>query len=643
MPKSLFLSVASGALALAASAHARDAGPPPLDEVVVTANRSPERLDRVGVQMTVLDAQDIRSAQTPVLVELLARTPGISFSRNGPVGSVTQVYVRGAEPGQTVVLIDGVKLNNPAAPDTAYNFANLLIPDVSRIEILRGPQSVLWGSQAIGGVINMITAEAKQPFEGEASAEGGSHAWGMGRASLGGKSERVSWRAAAAYLSTAGVSAFDKGTEADGFRHVGASGQAMVTLSDNVSLDLRGVVSRGRVDFDGFPPPLFEFADTREYGVTTDVVGYAGLNAALFDGRLKNRFALAYTRTDLKDHNPDQAPDDVTFSSRGRNRRFEYQGAFAVTDDWTAVFGAETERSTMRSAAPFSSVVTRQETVNSGYLQIRGEATPGLSLSGGVRYDDHSSFGGHAVGQAAIAWRPGRGSTLLRASWGQGFKAPSLYQLGSEFGNSGLRPETANGWDAGVDQTLFGGRVQVSAAWFQRRTKDQIDFFTCPFAGPATGLCLGADGLPRFGYYANIARTKTRGVELSGRADLTEALKLSANYTWLDARDDAPDSPNFNRRLARRPKHDANAELAYEAQPFSAAVTTEYVGARFDDAGNLVRLKSYVLWDVRASYALTARIEAFGRIENLFDKRYETIAGYGELGRTAYAGLRARF
>ena len=644
-----FLSVAAGALALALPAFAREAGPSPLDEVVVTANRSPERIDRVGQQITVLTAEDLRAYQSPVLTDLLARTPGVSFSRNGPVGSVTQLYVRGAEPGQTVVLIDGVKLNNPADPGSAYNFGNLLVGDVDRVEILRGPQSVLWGSQAIGGVLNLITAMPQAPFQADATAEGGSHAWGMGRVGLGGKSDRLRWRATGAFLTTSGVSAYDKGAEADGYRNLGASGRAEVTLTPAATLDLRAVYSRGRQNFDGFPPPAFSFADTRDYGITDDLVGYAGLRVESLGGRLKSRLAVAYTDTGLKNFNPDQSATQVTFASRAHNRRFEYQGTLALAGAWTAVFGAESERSAMRSDSPSAfnpkpASLTRHADLDSGYLQVRGQALPGLTLAGGVRYDHHGDFGGHTVGQASVAWRPGMGSTLLRASWGQGFKAPSLYQLGSQYGNLALKPESANGWDAGVEQDLLDGRVQLTAAWFDRRTKDQIDFFSCPFSGGGGPLCLGAGGLPRFGYYANIARTKAHGAEISARADLTAALRLTANYTHLVARNDAAGSANFGKPLARRPKNAANADLTWKgASPLSAAVSASYIGQRFDNAAATVRLKSYVLWDLRAAYAVSPAVEIYGRVENLFDKRYETIATYGQLGRTAYAGVRARF
>jgi vitamin B12 transporter len=644
----LFLSTAAIALAAATTPAWAEMRPAEVGEIVVTANRSPERADRVGQSVTVVDAAELAARQTPVLTEILATLPGVSFSQNGPVGSVAQVYIRGAQPGQTVVLIDGVKLNNPAAPDSAYNFGNLLVGDVSRVEVLRGPQSVLWGSQAIGGVINLITAEPQKPFESDLTAEGGSYDWAYGRAGLGGKTDRVAWRAAAAYLTTTGVSAFDQGREPDGYHNVGATGRAEVTITDQLSLDLRGYYSRGRADFDGFPPPNFTFADTNEYGVTTDLVGYAGLNLALLDGRLKNRLAYAYTRSDLKDYNPDQAVTDVTFASRGRNERVEYQGTFAVTQAWTAVFGAESELSSMLTNAPSEfdpapPTVSRSARLNSFYLQARGDVLPGLTLTGGLRHDHHSDFGGHTVGQAALAWRLNGGATLLRASWGQGFKAPSLYQLGSDYGNANLRPETASGWDAGVEQRLAGGRAVVSATYFDRHTKDEIEFFTCLF-GTGDPLCVGQNGLFRFGYYANIGRTKARGVELSGQAQLTEALTFDANYTWLDARNDTPDSFAFGNRLARRPEHQANADLAYRwPNDLSTAVAARFVGERFDDIGNTVRLKSYTLWDIRASYPVTGAFEVYGRIENLFDKRYETIAGYGQLGRAAYAGVRARF
>lgn len=650
MRKSLFVSTtAAGLLAgLPFAAQAEDAGPTAVDAVVVTANRSPEAAGRVGQQITVLDRAELQSQQTPVLTDILARTPGLAVARNGGVGAPTQVYVRGAESGQTVVLIDGVKLNDPSLTDTGFNFGNLLVGDVARVEVLRGPQSVLWGSQAIGGVVNLITAEAERPFESNLTLEGGSDAWAYGRAGVGGKTDRAAWRANLSYLTTHGVSAFADGAERDGYRNLGASGKAKVALTDQLFLDLRAVYSRGRSEFDGFAAPTFAFGDTREYGVTEDFVGYAGLNLDLLEGRLTQRAAFAYTRTDRESFDPDQAITTTTFRSDGRNERFEYQGTYAVTERWTAVFGAETERSRMRSASPsaFDPDPTpgrRSARLDSVYAQVRGEVVDGLTLSGGLRRDEHDDFGGHTVGQLAAAWSLNDGATVLRASWGEGFKAPSLYQLGSEYGNAGLRPETAEGWDVGIQQGLAGGRVVVSAAWFERRAKDQIDFFSC-LSGSADPMCLGADGFPRFGYYANVARTETRGVELAARADVTEALTLDASYTWLDAENDTAGAANQGRRLPRRPEHAASAEATWRwPVGLSTTLAVRYAGDRFDDAANSRVVKGHVLWDLRGAYAVTDRVEVYGRVENLFDERYVTIRNYGQAGRTAYAGVRATF
>ncbi|CAN7331287.1 TonB-dependent receptor [Phenylobacterium sp. LjRoot219] len=654
MNSKLFVSTAFCVIAAAAPAavHAEAAAEvPAVDELVVVAGRTAERADRVGQQVTVITAETLQEKQTPLLTEILATTPGVSFSRNGGVGGTTNVYIRGAEPGQTVVLIDGVKLNDPSTTDAGFNFGHMLVGDIARVEILRGPQSVLWGSQAIGGVINLLTAVPTEPFETSLLAEGGSNDWAYGRAALGGKSERVSWRATAGYLTTSGISTFDEakgGRELDGYRNIGASAKADVAVTDQLSLDLRTIYSRGRNEMDGLVPPNFVFGDTRALGTTQDLVGYAGARLSLLDGRFTNRAGYAYTSTIRKNYDPDQAVTDVTFRASGRNERFEYQGAFEVTPVWTAVFGAETEKSKMRTASPSDfdpnpTPVHSSARLDSFYANLRGDVISNLTLSGGVRQDHHSDFGGNTVGQASAAWRLNEGKTVLRASWGQAFKAPSLYQLGSEYGNPTLDPESSHSWDAGVEHRMMDGRIVVSAAYFERKTKNQIDFFTC-LSAASDPLCVGANGVPRFGFYANTARTKAKGVELDADAQLTDALALSVNYTWVDARNDAETSRNFDKRLPRRPARVGNVEVSYDwPNALQTAVAVQYAGDRFDDAANRNVLKGYVLWDVRASYPVNEQVEVYGRVENLFDQSYETIRNYGQLGRAAYAGVRAKF
>ncbi|WP_374576150.1 TonB-dependent receptor plug domain-containing protein [Phenylobacterium sp.] len=614
-------------------------------ELIVTATRSPQPADRIGQSVSVIDAKAIRASQAISLGELVATTPGVNFTRNGPVGAAAQLRIRGAETDQTLVVIDGVKVNDPSAPGGGYNFSDVLVGDVSRIEVLRGAQSTLWGSQAIGGVVNIVTAEPTSPFEGSVLAEGGSDGTAYARAAIGGAQPRVVWRLAAGrYVTDGAASAYAKGAEKDGYRNTQASGRVRLLLTDQASVDLRALYSDGRTDFDGFPAPAYSFADTAEYGTTKDFVGYAGLNLALFDGALKSRLAYGYTRTDRDNYDPTQALTDKTFDSLGENRRVEYQGVWAISEAWTATFGAEHEEAKMRSASPSSydpnpAPDRAKASIDGVYAQAHGEVAPGLTLTAGVRHDNHDAFGGHTLGQLAAAWSLNGGDTVLRASFGQGFKAPTLYQLYGDYGNEGLEPEEADAWDAGIQQRFADGHVRVSATWFQRRSTNLIDFFTCTSSSDA--LC-APGGSPRFGYYANVAKASAHGIELAGEATFG-ALSGQANYTWTDTENRSAGA-NFGNELARRPKHEGNLALTY-VWPLGVSTTAavRYVGDSYDDAANATKLDAYALLDLRVSYPLNDRVELYARVENAGDEHYETISGYGAAGRTAFAGVRARF
>lgn len=653
MKTALYLSAATAALLLTATAASAQTVAALADaqsdavllgDVIVTANRSPQAASRVGQSVSVLTTEQIEASQAVSLVDLLVRTPGVSASSNGGPGQPAAVRIRGAEGDQTLVVIDGVKLNDPSAPGAGYNFGNLLSGDVARIEVLRGAQSTLWGSQALGGVVNIITAEPTQAFEASIDAEAGSRGTTYVRGGIGGATDRATWRLAASHYKTDGFSAAAVGSEDDGYENTGVSGRANVRLTDALSLDLRAVYSDAEVDFDGFAPPTFSFGDTAEYGTTKDFVGYAGLNLALLDGRLRNRVAYGYTRTDRQNFDPSQAPFDLTFDSRGENKRYEYQGVFDIRQGWTATFGAEHEDSKFESASSFSVTPDHGTAGLDGYYaQLQAEVAPGLTLTGGVRRDEHDTFGGKTLGQVAAAWALNDGSTILRASFGQGFKAPSLYQLYSEYGNKALNPEEADGWDAGVEQLLFNKRVTVSATYFDRDTTNQIDFASCTGTETIASapLCF-LNGVRRFGYYDNIAHTKAKGVELAAAGSLGP-VEIQANYTYTDATNESA-GPNLGRDLARRPQDTANLSATYVwPVRLSTTVAVRYAGESFDNASNSNRLDAYTLVDLRASYPINETLEVYGRVENVADEKYETTRTYGVAGRGAFVGVRARF
>lgn len=626
------------------AAHAEEAPVTDVSELLVTATRAPVDPSRVGQSVSLVTREMLEESQTLVISDAIARVPGVQVTRNGGEGQATALRIRGAETDQTLVLIDGVRLNDPSAVGAGYNFGNLIAGDIQHLEVLRGAQSVLWGSQAIGGVVNVATAEPTEALSGRISAEYGARDTGYFSAAASAKTGPAAWRIGASRFHTDGVSVARVGREADSYDNTQLTGRLDLSLPAGLGLDLRGFYSRGRNEYDGYPPPTYSFADTAEYGRTEDFVGYAGLKGSLLGGRLRNRLGLGYTQTDRITWDPDQAVTTVTFVAKGRNTRLEYQGVLDLGDDWKATFGLEQERSRMRTAAPSAfdpAPASQSFTVDltSGYFQVNGPVLPGLNLTGGLRRDDHETFGGQTLAQVAAAWSLNDGRSVLRASWGEGFKAPSLYQLNSEYGNSALRPERARIWDLSLQQDMLEGRLSVTAAVFRRVTRDQIDWVNC--FSPTQAFCAPA-GVARYGYYDNIARTTASGAELAGSLDL-DSLRIEAAYTWIDAKNRSAGVLN-GARLARRPEHQLNVTLSHEwSSGAEAALVVRYGGSSYDDAANTYRLRSYTLVDVRGSLPVSDTVELYGRIENLFDEDYEIVRNYGVAGRGLFVGVRARF
>ena len=607
------------------------------DEIVVTANREARPVDTVGQAVTVIDLATIEQRQAVVVSDLLRQTPGVTVTRNGGIGTTTSVNIRGADSDQTVALIDGVKLNDPSSPGGGFNFGNLLVGNIARIEVLRGPQSVLWGSQAIGGVVNLITRQPTDDLSINVRGEGGSFGTGQGFANISGKAGPVSASIGGGFLTTDGISAYAPGREADGYRNYGANGSVSVALADAVSVDVRGFYSNGRTEIDGFPAPTFSFGDTREYGDAEQWTGYTGLNAALFDGRFRNRIGYAHTSSNRTNTDPDGIPTE-TFRGKGRNDRFDYQGSFDVTDAVFATFGVEREVSRFTSSSYGGTPTIGRARLFGVYGQLAVTPIANLTLTGGVRHDDHNVFGGATVFAGSGVWSPNRGNTLLRASYSEGFKAPTLYQLQSEYGNALLTPERSQGWDAGITQRGLDGAVEASATWFDRTSKDLIAFISCPPAG--TGICAGRP----FGTYDNIARAEAKGLEFALKLRPVEAVTVAAAYTWLDAENRSAGTAYFGRKLARRPADSLTVNADYRwGFGLGVGATVTMIGDSFDNASNTRRLDGYVLTDLRASFPVTERIEVYGRVENLFDERYQTIFQYGTPGRAAYGGVRLSY
>ncbi|WP_235977445.1 TonB-dependent receptor plug domain-containing protein [Sandaracinobacteroides hominis] len=635
----LLLAAALGTAA-AIPAHAND-----MDDIVVSVSRQSLSADQIAGSLSVLDKPAIDRAGDLVISDLLLRTPGVSLTRNGGYGTTTAVRIRGAESEQTVLLIDGVKLNDMASAGGGYNFANLLTGDASRIEILRRPQSILWGSQAIGGIVSVETPLATRPLEGSLDLEGGSRGTVSARAALGAVRGPLSVRVAGQVFTTSGVSAISPdfgGTEADGYSNQSLTGRAVLQLSPALSADFRGYHASGRTDIDSTR------ADSAEVAYTSEYAGYAGLVLATLDGRLRHRLGFSQTGTDRANFNPTLARQQ-TFDANGRTRRVDYQGNFDLRKGISAVFGAEHEESRFRSVSPPASLsrpvpepARGQSATDSVYAQLSLEPLNGLTLSGGLRFDEHDSYGGKLLGAAGAVWRTPIGATL-RASWSEGFKAPTLYQRFSEYGNDRLRPEQARGWEVGAEQPLFGERLFLGATWFQRKSSDLIIYTGCA-AVSSNPLCFTPAGQPRAGYYENVSEAFAHGVEAVVRASPLDGLTLEGNYSLAASEDRSPGSATNGLQLPRRPRQSWYLGAGYAPSAgYRLAVSIRHSGEAFDNASHSIRLAPYTLVDLRAELPVSDEIRLVVRADNLFDTRYQTAYRYGTLGRSLYAGLRARF
>jgi len=626
MKTALYLSVAASAVALCSTGAFAQSVDRPEDEelgsetIVVTANRTERAISQVGESVTVVEEKEIVNRQPSDVLDVLRTVPGVTFNRNGGIGTNAGVSIRGAESDQTVVLIDGVKLNDPASPGGGFNFGPLLLGNIARVEVVRGSQSVLYGSQAIGGVVNLITREPTEELGMFARAEYGARDTAELTGNVSGRFGPVAASIGASYLHTDGISAFSEargGAERDGFESLGVNGRIDIALSENLSIDLRGFYADGEVGIDGFPAPDYVFADVDEVSYRNDFVGYAGLNADFLDGRFRNRLGFAYTNIDRRNFNFDT--DTETFDANGENRRYEYQGVFDAAEFVELVFGAEREESDFRSGTDEADVW-----INSVYGQVNLSPVTGLSLTGGVRYDDHETFGDATTFAASGAYTPNSGDTVVRASYGEGFKAPSLYQIYSTYGNPALLPEESESWDVGITHSFLDRRAQIGVTYFERDSTNLIGFVST--------------ATPPFGFYDNTELASAKGWEFGLAVRPVDGFDVALNYTNIDAIDETTGN-----KLARRAEDKADLVVDYRMNNgIGIGATVLVVGDSFDNASNTRRLDGYVVADLRASYGVTEQLEIFGRVENLFDEEYETVYRYGQPGRAVFGGVRFR-
>ena len=604
------------------------AGPVRDDLITVVATGSAVSLDRIGQSVSVIGDAEIRAVQSPDIANVLERLPGVTLARNGGLGGITSLFVRGANSQQVLVLVDGVRVADVAAPSGGFDFGNLMAGPIGKVELLRGSNSVVWGSEAIGGVIALTTREVNGV---EGAVQYGARNTLDAEVTGGYAAERSAISLSAGYTDTDGFSSAAAGTEDDGFRQYRLSGRGRLAIGESLSLFGSGRYADGHLDIDGFSnDPPYGTIDTPEYSTTEEITARAGVayTGEAFD------LEAAYAIHDIDRANFDfRSGTAPGFASQGRTERVEAKGAFRPGGALRVDFGAEHEWS--RYSTTFDD---REKADLTSAHALVGYYSDGFTVAAGARIDDHSRFGSELTfgANTSIAlfdgWR-------VRAAYGEGFKVPSLYQLYSDYGNLALQPERSKSYDIGIERGDRNGPLHLALTAFRRDTDNLIDYASC--FSVSSPLC--DDG--RFGFYRNVGKARAQGVEVELGTRITENFRAQAAYTYLETENRTPGDLNQGKWLPRRPRHAVTVAVDWRT-PFAGlrlGGDIRMVGQNFDNASNLTRLDGYALGTVRASLPVTDEVELFGRVENITDEQYQTAAGYGTAGRSAFVGARAAF
>jgi vitamin B12 transporter len=627
-----------------------------LDPIVVTASRSEQTVSQTGSSVAVVSADMIGKTASKGLADALRGVPGLEVREAAGIGSATSITIRGSAPGQTLVLIDGVRIGDSSAIDGSVDFGNLAAVDIERVEVLRGPQSALYGSDAMGGVINIITRKAEGSPRRSVAIEGGSYGTVHARASVSGSTDRLSYsfgidgihsdgfprygyRINRPLFMANGVTPLPPLPWGDPTNRGGATGRISYRLSDSATLEfgLSGFGNAIRFDnaFASIPSNVFS---ARNHSSATIVQGFSRLSWASMDGALKNQITVFGSLTDRMIAQT-EACFDAFFTSfdcrngfRGTRQGAEYQGDYSFGSSGVLTFGARTETETARTtqdpapAGSFTPVSARQ-TTNSTFLQYRLPVGSRLDFSLGGRIDSVSAGPTFGTWRATASYRLEETGTRLHGSIGTGAKAPSLFQRFSQFGNARLSAEESIGGDFGIEQKFLDDRASIDITAFANRYRNLVGF----------GFALGCTAAQVFGCYYNVGRADTRGVEISANVVVVpEVWKARASYTYMSARDLVAGAP-----LLQRPRTQGSASVTYTGIPnLELEGRVIFVGPRLDFAFPPVRLGAYARFDAIASYRIDSRISLHARVENLTNARYEEIYNFGVAGRSIYGGVK---
>ena len=610
-------------------------------DVVVTATRLETPEKKVGSSITVVTAEDLVRTGRVFVLDALEAVLGLSTVRTGGPGATASVSIRGANSEHTLFLLDGLELNDPINPSRSYDLSHLSLSEVDRIEILRGPQGLLYGSDALGGVVNIITRAGRGRPRLRLAASSDTLRSLDADVSLAGSGKKTEYSLALFHERTAGISAassaYAGNIEKDGYRNLSLAARIVYAPRPSTGLTLTVRAAKARTELDNFGGPGGDDPNSiQDYGTLLVRGQYRGLSS---NGRWERTLSVSWLGARREGTNPvDEAhPQDWDEGSFESDIiKLDWQNNFFLHPSNTLTAGLELEEERGRSDYVSESVWGTTESsfppararTAGVYLLDHWQIRDRFFVTAGVRAENHDLSGPAVTYRVAPAYLVAATGTRFKASFGTGFKSPSLYQLFAPatswgpVGNASLRPERATGWDVGIEQRLSSGRIVLGLTRFENAFRDLVDFDYQ--AG-----------------YINIGRARTKGLEASAEARPADGVCFGAAYTRLSARD-----LDAGTELLRRPRDKFSASAAVRLfRRIDLAASVLWVGRRLDRDYSAypyptVALPAYFLLGAVVSTAIGPRLELFARVDNALDARYETVRGYGAPGLTVGTGFR---
>ncbi len=605
-----------------------------LPNMVVTATRTETPEDEVGSAITVITAKDIADKNINNVADALRTVPGLDVVRSGSLGQQTSVFLRGANSNHTLVLVDGVEMNDPSSPTGAFDFAFLQADNIERIEVVRGAASAAFGSDAIGGVINVITKKGAGKVKLSGVAEGGSYGTWKTGGNISGGTERVNYSFDASRLETAGFSAADKNlgnSMPNGYKNTNLSGRAGFKVNDALDFGTTLRYGEGKSSLDNGGGKGAD--DPNSYGKFNELFTRGFGHLKLFEGFWEQTVGVAYSRTDRNNVNGVDPVNNFSSAATnlGQKVKLDYQNIFHVHKSNTVMLGVEEEVDSLSSSASSdypawsysSSASIPLKTMNTlgFYLQDQIKLFDRSFTTLGVRYDDNNRFGGHETWRANELYTIKETGTRFKGSYGTGFKAPTLNQMYDTIygtGNVNLKPETSRSWDVGVEQDLFKKVSTLGISYFETAFNNLIQA-NSPFY-----------------VNQNVSKAKTNGIESFAEVRPMTDLTLRATYTYQQAQ-----NLDTGNQLLRRPRDKASFDADYRfLEKAHFHVNVLMVGKKADYASTVA---GYAMLNFSGSYDVHKYVQLFARIDNVLNKQYEEVYGYGTSGVAGYGGVKVSY